>query len=129
MIRAAAMLVSCVAFASCNALPTEQRLIGTWRVPVHIYYNEFGKVKGYSQQMAETTVRPDHTYTAIHQGVPGAVTGRWRLSGRWLVYEFTTRAKGRRIVERHRNMIIRLSDRKLVIANRDGGDSEWTKVR
>ena len=98
-------------------------------MPVDKYYNQSGKVVGYSSKMAENTLKPDHTYTAIHQGERGVVTGRWRLSGHWLIYEFTTREKGRRVVERHRAKIVKLSERKLVISEPKGEPGEWTRVR
>jgi hypothetical protein len=130
MIRASALLVTSVVFVSCSALPTEQQLIGKWRMPVDTYYNERGKVVGYSKQMAENTLNADHTYTSTHQGVRRVITGHWRLSGRWLIYEFATRDKGRTVVERHRDKILKLSERTLVLsAPKEGEDSEWTKVR
>ena len=94
-----------------------------------VYYNESGKVVGSSKRMAETTVKPDHTYTATHEGERGVTTGHWRLSGRWLIYEFTTHEKGRRVVEQHRSKIVKLTDRELVVSGAKGEPGEWTKVR
>ncbi len=98
-------------------------------MPVNKYYSESGTVAGYSKQMSETTVRPDHTYVAIQDGKRGRVVGHWRLSGRWLIYEFTTRQNGRRVVERHRSKIVKLSNRELVVSGPENEPGEWTKVR
>ena len=103
----------------------EHRLVGTWTMPIDTRQNEFGVTQWRSKQLAEMTIKPDHTYTSKHRGNSAAVAGRWRLSGRWLISEFTTRKNGRTVTERNRNHILKLSDQQLVFPD----DNVWTKVR
>ena len=128
MIRISAIGAVSVVLTACSTLPTERQLIGSWRTPVDQFEDQFG-VMHRKPTMAENTLKPDHTYTSRHLGHHGTIRGRWRLSGRWLSYEFASRRYGRRAVERYRAKIVRLSDRELVVVDEEGRDGEWTKVR
>ena len=128
MIRVAALIAVAAALVSCSALPTEQRLIGTWRMPVDQTKDEFGVIHRKSK-IAENTLKPDHTYTSGDVGGRHAVTGKWHLSGRWLTYEFPDRSRGRLVVERRRVRIVKLSQQELIVTDDHGRDGEWTKVR
>src|SRR4051812_127542 len=119
------LIAASFALAGCTTLPTEQQLVGRWTTPVDTTQNEFGITQWRSKQLAVMTIRPDHTYTQKHQGESSTVTGHWRLRGRWLFSEFTTRKHGRTATERNRNHIIKLSDQELVFPN----DNVWTRSR
>jgi hypothetical protein len=128
MIRVAALIPIAAALVSCSALPTEQQLIGTWRMPVDQQEDEFGVIHRKSK-MAENTLRPDHTYTSGDAAHRHAVRGKWHLSGRWLSYEFPDRSSGRLVVEHYRVRIVKLSEQELIVTDDHGRDGEWTKVR
>ena len=128
MIRVSAIGAVSVVLAACSALPTERQLIGTWRMPVDQFEDQFG-ITHRKPTMAENTLKPDHTYTSSHLGHHGMITGHWRLSGRWLSYEFPSRRYRRSVVERYRAKILKLSDRELIVSDTEGRDGEWTKVR
>ena len=97
-------------------------------MPVENVTDESG-VAHRSKRIAENTLSADHTYTSTYVGHRGMVTGHWRLSGRWLTYEFTTRKNGRRVVEQDRAEILKLSGRQLILSDGQGRDGEWTRVR
>jgi hypothetical protein len=129
MIRVATLIAVAAALVSCSALPTEQRLIGTWRMPVDQIEDEFGLIHRKSK-MAENTLKPDHTYTSGDAAHRHAVTtGKWHLSGRWLTYEFPDRSSGRLVIERSRVRVVKLSERELIVKDERGRDGEWTKIR
>ena len=128
MIRVATLVAASAALVSCSTLPSEQRLIGTWRMPVDEIEDEFG-VTHRQSKIAENTLRADHTYIARDVLRQHDVPGRWQLSGRSLTYEFTDRSRGRRIVQRSRVKIVKLSDRKLVVSDDEGRTGEWTRIR
>lgn len=94
-------------------------------MPAETIQNEFGMTQWRSKQLVEMTIRPDHTYTARQQGHSAAVTGRWRLSGRWIISESTTRRNGHTVTEQNRNHILQLTDQQLIFPD----DNVWTKVR
>jgi hypothetical protein len=125
MIRLAAVLAASVAVTGCSTLPTEQQLVGTWRMPADRNENEFGVVTWQSKQMAEITVRPDHTYISRRLGERRSVSGHWQLNGRWLSWDGPSLTKGRRVMKRDRAEILKLSDRELVLPDND----KWTRVR
>ena len=125
MLRLTALLVISLGLAACSSFPSERQLVGTWTMPRRTIQNEFGITQWRSKQMAENTLRSDHTYTSRHVGRRGMVTGRWRLSGRWLVYEFPTRQNRQRVLEHHRAKILKVSDRELIFPD----DNVWTRVR
>src|SRR5215210_1805 len=104
MIRAT-LIAAAFASVGCTTLPAEHGLVGTWTMPVKTTQNEFGITQWRSKQLVVMTIRPNHTYTQKHQSESAGVTGHWRLSGRWLVSEFTTRKRGRTVTERNRNHI------------------------
>jgi hypothetical protein len=120
-------LVVCSGLIGCATTSIEQRLVGAWREPFDQYEDEAGVVHR-RHVIAENTLRPDHTYTS---GLVGhrVVTGHWRVSGRYLIYEYPSRSKGQ-IVKRDRVKIVRLSERELILADDDGRRrGEWTKAR
>jgi len=131
MIRVTAGAIAAVILSGCNTLPTEQRLIGTWQMSADQVEDERGVMHRPTgrEYIAENTLRPDHTYTSTFRGHRGVTTGRWSLRDRWLLYEFPTRTQGRRVVERNRVKIVKLSSRELLVIDERGRDGDWTRVR
>jgi hypothetical protein len=129
MMRIVALLVGLISLSGCSTMPTEQRIVGTWRTSFDQFEDQSG-VMHRKPGIAENTLKPDHSYTSRVVGYHGAVTGQWRLSGWWLTYHFTTRRNGRRSLEQDRAKIVRLTERELVLVDDDGRKSgEWTKIR
>ena len=110
--------------SACQTLPTERGLVGTWTSPHTTIQNEFGMTQSHSKQMVDATFTPDHRYVWSLHGHRPTVRGRWALSGRHLVTEFTTREHSRNVTRQYRDKITKLSDRELIFP-----EGEWTRVR
>ena len=113
-----------LALSACSGLPTERQLVGTWTSPESTTENEFGVTQSRSKQMVDATFGADHTYVWRLRGHKPTAIGRWSLSGRYIVTEFTTRGHGRRIPHQYRDKITKLTEHELIFP-----EGTWAKVR
>lgn len=99
--------------SACSTIPTERKLVGTWTAPESSTW--LGDLEqSRSKQMIDITFMPDHRFVGGLHGQHPKDFGRWRLSGRYLILEFTNRAKGHKVAYPYRDTIIKLTSQELV---------------
>jgi hypothetical protein len=111
---------------ACSILPTEHQLVGTWTRPAKEKTVNDGLTitRSYSKQMVDLTLRPDHTFVwSLHGGRPTDF-GRWHLSGRYLISEFSNRGKSRKTGYPYRDRIIKLTPQELVYVQGEDAPGE-----
>ena len=112
---------------ACSTLPAEHQLVGTWTAPAKETTINDGLTitRSYSKQMVDLTLRPDHTFVWSHDGGRPTDLGRWHLSGRYLISEFSNRGMGRKAGYPYRDKIIKLTPKELVyVQGEDTADIE-----
>ena len=113
--------------SACSTLQAEHQLVGTWTAPAkETTVNDGITIKrSYSKRMVDLTLRPDHTFVWSQQGRRTTDFGRWHLSGRHLITEYTNHGKGHKVAHPYRDRIIKLTRTELVyIQGEDTADTE-----
>ena len=80
----------------------------------------------HSKQMMDVAFNSDHTFAWSRHGHRPTDVGHWQLRGRYLIWTFTSPAKGRKPGTSYHDTILKLTDQALIYVQ--GKDSNAAAV-
>lgn len=121
-----ASLAISASLTACSSLPVEHQLVGTWTRPeTEKTVNDGITIRrSYSKQMVDLTLSPDHTFVWSLHGRRRTDFGRWHLSGRYLISEFSNPGRGRKAGYPYRDKVTKLTPNELVYVQGEDAPGE-----